>query len=156
MSGEDLLASGASHGGEWRRGVNAEERREMVARKTKVAATKSTRRKATSRKSPGDRARAAFDDSLRQLEKRLPKNLASMARELRRNLKEIERQIDKARKEREDRWNRLEAQIRGDAARLLRRLEKAVEPRPGGGVRKKATRKKPTRSKAAPQKAADR
>jgi hypothetical protein len=125
----------------------------MVARQKKVAATKRTSRKTTSRKSPGDRARAAFDDSLRQLEKRLPKNLASMARELRRNLKEIERQIDRARKEREERWNRIEAQIRRDAARMLRRLEKAVEPRAAAGTRKKATRKKAVRKKATRSKA---
>jgi TolA-binding protein len=124
----------------------------MVARKTKAAGAKTTRSKKASRKSPRDRAQAALDDSLRQLEKRLPKNLASVARELRRNLKGFQRQIDKARKEREDRWNRIEAQIRRDAARVLRRLEKAVEPRAGAGARKKATRKKATRKKATPRK----
>ena len=125
----------------------------MVARKTKVAATKTTRKKATRRKSPGDRAWTAFEDSLRQLEKRLPENLASVARELRRNVKDFQRQIDRARKEREDRWNRIETQIRRDAARVLRRLEKAVEPRPAAGTRKKATRKKAVRKKATRSKA---
>jgi len=128
----------------------------MVAGKKQAARVKTTEKKATSRKSPGERARAALDDSLHQLEKRLPGNLASMARELRRSLKELQRQIDNARKDREDRWNRIEAQIRRDAARLLRRLERAVEPRATGSARKKATRKKAAPSEATPQGPADR
>jgi TolA-binding protein len=120
----------------------------MVARKKKSAGAKTTRSKAASRRSPRDRAQAALDDSLRQLEKRLPKNLAGVARDLRRNLNDLQRQIDKARKEREDRWNRIEAQIRRDAVRVLRRLEKAVEPRSSAPKRKKAVRKKATKSKA--------
>jgi len=126
----------------------------MVARKKQAARAKTTRKKTTSRKSPRERAQAALDDSLRQLEERLPKNLASVARDLRRNLKEFQRQIDKARKEREDRWNRIEGQIRRDAVRVLRRLEKAVEPRATAGARKKATRKKATPRKTTPEKAA--
>ena len=90
-----------------------------------------------------------------KLEKRLPKNLAGVARDLRRNLKDFQRQIDKARMEREDRWNRIEAQIRRDAARVLRRLEKAVEPRSSAPKRKKAVRKKATSGKVAPKKAED-
>ena len=120
----------------------------MVARKTKAAGAKASHKKAASRKSPRDRAREAFEDSLQQLEKRLPKNLASVTRELRRNLTEFQRQIDRARKEREDRWNRIEDQIRRDAAKVLRRLEKAVEPPARSGARKKATRKKAAASKA--------
>jgi len=127
----------------------------MVAQKKQAARVKMTRKETTSRKSPRERAQAALDDSLRQLEKRLPKNLASVARDLRRNLKEFQRQIDRARKERENRWNRIEDQIRRDAARVLRRLEKAVEPQRRAGPRKKATRKKATPRKTTPQKAAD-
>jgi TolA-binding protein len=123
----------------------------MVARKKQAALAKTTRKKPASRKSARDRAQAALDDSLRQLEKRLPKNLASVTRELRRNLKEFQRQIDKARKEREDRWNRIEGQIRRDAARLLRRLEKAVEPRKAPGTRKKSAPKKATQRRSTPQ-----
>jgi hypothetical protein len=127
----------------------------MVARKTKAAGAKAGRRKATTQKSPAERARAAFDDSLRQLEQRLPKNLASVARDLRRNLADLQRQIDRARKEREDRWYRIESQIRRDAAKLLRRLEKAVEPPPQKAPRKRATRKKATPRKATTQTPAD-
>lgn len=127
----------------------------MAARKKQAARAKTTHKKATSRKSPRDRARAAFEDSLQQLEKRLPKNLAGVARDLRRNLKDFQRQIDRARKERDDRWNRIESQIRRDAARVLRRLEKAVEPQGGAAARKKTARKKATPRKATPQKSAD-
>ncbi len=128
----------------------------MVARKTKAAGAKASRKKAASQKSPRDRARETFDDSLRQLEKRLPTNLQSVTRDLRRNLTEFQHQIDRARKEREDRWNRIEDQIRRDAAKMLRRLEKAVEPPARSGARKQATRKKAAAKKAAPQGAADR
>jgi hypothetical protein len=102
----------------------------MVARKKQTARAKTTRKKAT-------------------------KNLASVARDLRRNLNKFQRQIDRARKEREDRWNRIEDQIRRDAVRVLRRLEKAVEPQQRTGARKKATRKKATTRKTTPQKTAD-
>jgi TolA-binding protein len=128
----------------------------MVTGKKQAARVKTTEKKATSRKSPRERARAALEDSLHQLEKRLPGNLASMARELRRGLEELQRQIDNARKDREDRWNRIEAQIRRDAARLLRRLERAVEPRATGSAHKKAARKRAAPGEAAPQRPADR
>lgn len=127
----------------------------MVAGKKQAARVKAAVKKVTSRKSPGERARAALDDSLHQLEKRLPGNLASITRELRRGLKELQRQIDNARKDREDRWTRLEAQIRRDAARLLRRLERAVEPRATRSARKKAARKRAAPSETAPQGPAD-
>jgi hypothetical protein len=127
----------------------------MVARKKQAARAKTARKKATSRKSASDRAWAAFDDSLQQLEKRLPKNLVGVAHDLRRNLKDFQRQIDKARKEREDRWNRIESQLRRDAARMLRRLEKAVEPEARTAARKKTARKKTTPRKNAPRKATD-
>ena len=128
----------------------------MVAGKKQTARAKTTRKTATSRKSPREQAQAALDDSLRQLEKRLPKNLAGVARDLRRNLNKFQRQIDRARKEREDRWNRIEDQIRRDAVKVVRRLEKAVEPQRKTVARKKATRKKATPAKTAPKKTADR
>ena len=111
----------------------------------KQSSTKSTRPK---RSSPGD----ALDDGLRQLEKQLPKNLAGGVKELRKNLRDLQRQIDKARKERDDRWQKLENQIRKDAARALRRLEKAVAPASKPARKKtakKAARKAPARKKAA-------
>lgn len=121
----------------------------MVARKKQTARAKTTR------KSPREQAQAALDDSLRQLEKRLPKNLASVARDLRRSLTKFQRQIDRVRKEREDRWNQIEDQIRRDAVRVLRRLEKAVEPQRRTGARKKTARKKATPAKTSPPETAE-
>ena len=112
----------------------------MAARKKK-----NTRKKSTTRKT-GSRARAAIDDGLRDLEKRLPKNLRSSVRDLRGNIKALQKQADRLRDERDARWQKLETQVRGDVAKLLRRLEKAVAP----SARKKApARKKTARRKTA-------
>jgi len=109
----------------------------MSARKKK-----STRKSTPSR--TRSRARRTIDAGLRDLEKRLPANLRGPIRDLRANLAALQRQVDKARKDREERWRRLEAQIRSDTARLLRRLEKAV----ASGGRKKTSRKKASGKKA--------
>lgn len=61
-------------------------------------------------------------------------------------------QLDRARREREQRWRRLEGQIRSDIAKLLRRLEKTVAtnaPAPKKGRRKKTARRKPAGTRAA-------
>lgn len=102
-----------------------------------------TARKKKTRRSTNTRTRNAIDSGLRDLEKRLPANLRGPVRDLRANLASLQKQMDKARREREERWRKLESQIRRDMARLLRRLEKAVV---GGGT-KKSTRKKKTRRK---------
>ena len=47
-------------------------------------------------------------------------------RELVRNLREAQRQLEAARAERDARWQKLQTQLRSDAVRLLRQLEKAV------------------------------
>ena len=123
-----------------------------------MAARKKTRRKVAprkkARKSPAEAARAALDSNLRQLEKQLPKNLASGVRELRENLRDLEKQVDKARAEREERWQKLENQIRRDVARVLRRLEKAVAPAAKKPARKKPAAKKKAAGKKARKKAA--
>ena len=80
---------------------------------------------------------------LARLEKELPPNLARLVRQIAKNLKELERQLERQRAEGERRLSRLENQIRTDAAKALRRLEKAVGPRPASR-RKKATRRKKT------------
>ena len=123
----------------------------MAARK-KTTRKEAPRKKA--RKSPAEAARAGLHSNLRQLEKQLPKNLASGVRELRENLRDLEKQIDKARAEREERWQKLENQIRRDAARALRRLEKAVAPAAKKPDRKRPGRKKPAAKKKAAGKAA--
>jgi hypothetical protein len=91
-----------------------------------------------------ERARDALEDSLRQLEKQLPKNLSRMVRQLRANLRTLQSQIERLRADRDARWSRLQTQVRRDAARLFRRLEKAVEPKPASPRARasKATKKR--------------
>lgn len=105
----------------------------MAARKKK----KTARRKS---------AASAVDENLRELQKRLPKNLRGAVGDLRKNIKSLQSQVDRVRAERDARWQRLETQIRRDAARVLRRLEKAVAPASKG--RKKPARRKPARKTA--------
>jgi chromosome segregation ATPase len=92
-----------------------------------------------------ERARDALEESLHQLERQLPKNLSRMVKQLRANLKSLQAQVEKLRAERDQRWNQLQTQVRRDAAKLFRRLEKAVEPKPPRGraarPRKPAVRK---------------
>ena len=56
----------------------------------------------------------------------------------------MEKQLEKARSEGERRWSKIETQVRSDTARLLGKLEKAVEP-------PKRTRKKPPPKVAVPR-----
>jgi hypothetical protein len=95
-------------------------------------------------RSARERARDALEESLRQLEKQLPDNLSRMVRRLRANLRDLQAQMERLRVDREARWNRIQTQVRRDAARLFRRLEKAVEPKPErrtGPKKKRASRK---------------
>ena len=102
--------------------------------------------------------------SLAQLQKQVPKGMQGVVRDLRKNLRDVQRQIEKAQAEREERWQRLETQVRTDTARLLKRLEKAIEPSPARKAakkstarrktsRKKTTARKPARKKTARRKA---
>jgi hypothetical protein len=121
----------------------------------------SARKKKTTRKKTSARARTrkTIDAGLRDLEKRLPANLRGPVRDLRANLKALQKQVDKARADREERWRRLEAQIRRDAASALRRLEKAVAgstKKVAPKKKKKAARKKTARKKTATKKTARR
>ena len=87
-----------------------------------------------------DRARDALEDSLHQLERQLPKNLSRLVKQLRGNLKSLQTQVERLRAERDQRWSRLQTQVRRDAAKLFRRLEKAIEPKP---TRKPSRTRKP-------------
>jgi DNA repair exonuclease SbcCD ATPase subunit len=87
-----------------------------------------------------DRARDALEDSLHQLERQLPKNLSRLVKQLRANLKSLQTQVERLRAERDERWSRLQTQVRRDAAKLFRRLEKAIEPKP---ARKRSRPRKP-------------
>src|SRR5262245_58560958 len=104
-------------------------------------------RKKRATRSAGARAREALEESLRQLEKQLPFDLSKLVRQLRANLKELQAQVEQLRADREGRWNRLQIQVRRDAARLFRRLEHAIEPKP---ARKPSPRKKKSAPPAAP------
>ncbi len=122
----------------------------MTARKKtprkKALRKKTSRKKAprrpAARQSAGQRARKAIEDGLRDLEKRLPSNLRGSVRDLRANLASLWRQIEKSRQDREQRWRRMELQLRRDMGRLLRRLEKMVDPGSRGGSRKKKSARK--------------
>ena len=83
-----------------------------------------------------------WERNLQRLERQLPAPIARLMRELMRNLREAQRQLEAARSERDVRWKKLQTQLRSDAARLLRQLEKAVEPR----RQKKARRARPKKS----------
>jgi hypothetical protein len=93
------------------------------------------------------RARNAFQEGLRDLERRLPSNLRSAVRDLRANFAAFQRQMDRARQEREARWRRLQTQMRRDTARILRRLEKAVAPAERARAAKTTRAKAPRRKK---------
>ena len=98
-----------------------------------------------------DRARDALEESLRQLERQLPKNLSRLVHQLRANLRTLQTQLERLRADREERWNRLQTQVRRDAARIFRRLEKAVEPkqarRTARGGKRAAARPRPAKRK---------
>ena len=103
-------------------------RKKSASRKkgsAKKAARKSARKKAPKRKarrrgaSLADRTRDVVEGNLKELERQLPKNLGKLVRDLRGNLKDLEKQIDKARKDREARWDKVEKQIRKDTGKVF-------------------------------------
>ena len=90
-------------------------------------------------------------DALDRIEKELPPNLRKVTRQLRKGLIDLEKQVEKTRRDSERRWERQQTQVRREIASLLRKLEKAVEPKKR--TRKSAPRKT-TRSKATTTKVA--
>jgi hypothetical protein len=95
------------------------------------------RKKAPARKKAS--ASKRFSAGLRDLEKRLPPNLRSAARDMRANLRVVQKQLERARLDRDARWSRIQNQMRRDLVRLLQRLEKALAPSGGGGARTRAS-----------------
>ncbi len=88
---------------------------------------------------------------LNRLEKQLDKAEGRYRREWTRTLKNVSRQLGQFEAAGEKRWKKLTDAPRRDAVRLLRKLEKAIEP----SKAKKAPRKKaPARKKAAAQRPA--
>jgi hypothetical protein len=121
----------------------------------RMAARKSTRKKTT-------RGRTRASDALARIEQDLPPNLKEFSSRVRRGLTRLERQIDKSQRDARRRWTRLlrdvshqlgrletegekrwrqqSNQARREAVKLLRRLEKAIEP---PKPKRKVARKKP-------------
>ena len=115
-----------------------------MATRKQSATKRSTRKKASRSGSP-------LDETLHQLEAQLPPNARKLVRDLRKNLKTLQKQLEQARADGEARWRKLEHQVRRDAARLIRRLEKAVSPpaRKRAPARKTTTRRKTAHRKTA-------
>jgi hypothetical protein len=84
---------------------------------------------------------------LRDLEKRMPRNMQTAMREARANLRKFQQQLERARKGRDARWRKVQTQMRRDVVRLLQRLEKAVAPGGGGGGAARARASAPRRKK---------
>ena len=90
---------------------------------------------------PARRRILDWERNLKRLERQLPAPIARLMRELVKNLREAQHQLEAARSERDTRWQKLQTQLRRDAVRLLRQLEKAVEP-----PRQKARRARPKKT----------
>jgi hypothetical protein len=139
----------------------------MAARKPatrKRAAKKKTVKKATRPKEAGrsvrDRLEAELPTSLAEfvrqvtnrlnrLEKQLEKSEGRYRREWTRTLKNVSRQLGHFEAAGEKRWKKLTDAPRRDAVRLLRKLEKAIEPTKGRTTRRKkasARRTSPSRA----------
>ena len=89
-----------------------------------------------------------FQAGLRDLERRLPKNVQSAVRDVRANLKVLQRQLERARVDRDARWRKIQGQMRRDIVRLLQRIEKALSPSGASGARgARARTSKPRRKK---------
>jgi len=123
--------------------------------------TKPSRRKVAKRSAKkGSRSKAPT--AIERLEGELPKDLRDFSRIVRRDLGQLEKQIEGARKDvrrgltralrevshqlgrfeadGERRWKKLTSQARRDAVKVLRKLEKVIEP---PKRKRKAARKKP-------------
>jgi hypothetical protein len=137
----------------------------MATRKSRTAKKSAVRRKSGAR----DRARTAFA----RFEAELPPNLRDFSKRVQRGLSRLEKQIENAQRDARRRWTRLlrdvshqlgrvesegerrwraqSLQARREAVRLLRRLEKAIEP--PKAAKASPSRKRPARKRAAPRKA---
>jgi hypothetical protein len=80
-----------------------------------------------------------IQSGIRDLEKRLPRNVQSAVRDVRANLRVLQKQLERARVDRDARWRKLQNQMRRDVVRLLQRLEKALSPGAAGAARARAS-----------------
>jgi hypothetical protein len=122
----------------------------MVARKktTRQSTAKKTARQKKAGRSVRARLEAELPTSLAEfvrqvtvrlnrLEKQLDKAEGRYRREWTRTLKNVSRQLGRFEAAGERRWRKLTAGPRRDAVRLLRKLEKAIEPPKGRTTRRK-------------------
>ena len=115
-----------------------------------------TARKTTARKKTARKKKAAPKTALQRLEAELPPDLKAYSRRVKRGLSKVEREIEHAQRDARRRWTRLLRDVshqlgsieskgerefrrratraRRDAVKLLKKLERAIEP-----PRKKAT-----------------
>lgn len=122
---------------------------------------KTTRKGVGKKKKASSRSRSTV--ALDRIEHELPENLAQFSHRVRRKLTQLERQLEHARDDYarrsaralrkashqlgrfeamgEKQWKRLTSEARRDAVKVLRQLEKAIEP-PKKTVRRKTARKK--------------
>ena len=118
-----------------------------------MTARKSTPKKKSARRLPRG------SEALKKLEPELPANLREYSRDVRRGLAKLERQIETAQRDATRRWTRLLREVshqlgrleaegekqwkkqtypaRHEAVKLLKRLEKAIEPPKRRPARKK-------------------
>jgi len=137
--------------------LRADGRKGLAARKTTVR--RSSRRRPTTRKKAT--RQKSGRNAVAQLEAELPPNLRDFSRRARRGLTRLEKRVDTARRDARRRWTRLlrdashqlgriEAEgerrwrkqsrlARRDAVRMLRRLERAIEPPLARGAPRKKT-----------------
>ncbi len=80
-----------------------------------------------------------FQSGLRDLERRLPRNLQTAVRDMRANLRVVQKQLERARLDRDARWRKIQTQMRRDLVRLLQRLEKALAPGAAAGARARSS-----------------
>ncbi len=108
-----------------------------------------TRKKSSSRKTPGKKRSAnPIDDALARLERDIPRLL----RQLRGNVKDLKGQVDRARTDGEKRWREAERKVKRDATQLRQRLEKAIGRMRSGAKAAKARTARAIGAKAKPAK----
>jgi hypothetical protein len=125
-------------------------RKKAPARKKATARKKAPARKKTTARKKAAGARARRSTAYARFEQELPPNLKEFSRQVRRGLIRLERQIETAQRDARRRWLRLLREVslqlgrieaegqkhwrqqtrkaRRDAVRLLRTLERAIEP----------------------------
>lgn len=132
--------------------MTAQRRTRKSARKTSAARKKSPIQRLEDELMPADlrgysrRVRAG----LTRLERQIDRSRRDARRRFTRLLREVSHQLGRFEAEGEKRWRQRATRARRDAAKLLRRLERAIEPpKAAPRKRKTAARSKTTRTRKA-------